>query len=237
MLFRRFLVLFVGLGIVFQLAWFFSLSQESFPRLSDADTALFVKYGAGFPSPRVKDSEDLADLLDSEPLFMPTKWNSSNRLDQVARLSQITEVFSAIPAPVDIPEFLSTSTPPTDSLAAVDLLADDPGLFMSLFGRLFKEEPQLQSETPPKILVTNLSHAIPSALQDVPVELPPGQPKNLWSPFTAFFHVQNKAIIGSPLIENRTGSSDWDQVLFLYLSSPDFILKFPDGYFRIQVFP
>ena len=179
-------------------------------------------------------------LLDSSPLYMPTRWNLGSDMSEVASLQQATEVFSPFPPDLDLP-FSSPEPPwamPTQEDFQLPALNDEPELLLARFGRVMRLVPENVTS------VSNVSALRLDGSPDTsPVKVPLPEalrllsPDVLWNPVHFHLHIAEDLPVGSPLLVQSSGFSDWDQSLLSFVSSLEFYRFIESGYYRISIFP
>lgn len=181
-----------------------------------------------------------AILLDSAPLFMPTRWNLASEMSRVASLQQATEVF----APFEPLLFLPEAFPPEPWQDSESAEAKPPPLPQGsafVLSPLGRTSPVTfpGSSGSPTVEVVRLSSDTISPVRSIPLPLPldSGLPPGLWTPARFYLQLIAGFRVGPPLLVQSTGFSDWDAALKDYLGSLDFHHILEPGYYQISVFP
>lgn len=185
-----------------------------------------------------------AALLDSAPLFMPTRWNQASELDEVASLREATEVFGPYPAAAELPENLVSFEQEGDleklpGEGLPDLpAAPESGLVLAVLGRREASLPEVEALSPSASVMGLSGEGLG---QEERLSLPEGlweaQPEELWSPAVFYFHLRYGAPVGVPTLAGSSGYPEWDQQLREYLGQTEFLRHWPDGYYRVRIYP
>lgn len=197
----------------------------------------YLDSSAGYADPVVIQQ---SILLDSAPLFMPTRWNLASEMSEVASLQQATEVFSPFPPSLDLPGTYPTCpwSPPSGKELQLPVLADDPSLLLARFGREARSVPERVS-TSSKVSALRLDGS--PELLPVTISLPPSlnqqSPVALWNPVRFYLQITEDIPVGSPLLVQSSGFSEWDEALQSFVGSLEFYRSIESGYYRISIFP
>ncbi|NBD37336.1 MAG: hypothetical protein GVY10_02055 [Verrucomicrobia bacterium] len=215
--------------------------EGDFPAIGpDAPGVLyFAKDGTTDPALR-----EQAALLDSAPLFMPTRWNSASHYGEVISLREATDLFAPYPArvrlPAEPPPLLESSIPDHDdpSRASEDGKMKIPAWLLAQY----RKQPTRSlspADRPGSVQVTRLSDSPPSPprLFFLSRDLASAAPAALWQPPVLHLHLHYGGIVGRAVLRESSGFPAWDRVLAGYFSAPSFTRKLPDGYYQIRVFP
>lgn len=185
-----------------------------------------------------------AALLDSAPLFMPTRWNQASRMDTVASLREATELFEPYAVNAGISGNLVRSphrgvmSPGPEDWEEWLPKRGDAALALAVLGRKTRNVPP-RSPQPPCIEVRTLAgkEAGRIRLFDLPAELVRRTPGDWWEPPTFFLQVLSGSRIGAPVLEHSSGYPALDRELGRFLRQSWLIHRLPDGYFRISFYP
>jgi hypothetical protein len=179
-------------------------------------------------------------LLDSAPLFMPTRSNLVSQMDDVASLREATEVFSPYPPSLTLPESSPGSFPivSNDGLFSNAFLPGGPTFFLSRFGRE-PAEPLSGLASEPSVQPQRLGGMVNRTLRStaLPDALRRRSPKTLWAPLNIYLHLVNGMPLGQAVIAESSGFSDWDQAVQDFVGSLDYYRSLKSGYYRITVYP
>ena len=181
-----------------------------------------------------------AALLDSAPLFMPTRWNLASEMDEVASLKEATEIFDPFPARVLLPEarpsFPREGAP--DASPGTDPLPEGPAFVLSRFGRSPAMPPVAVSRGP-SVLIQGLtrSDAADAVSRVLPAAIQATAPPVLWSPVYFYIQMAEGIPSGAALLAQSSGFAEWDETLKDFFNSLDFYRNLGDGYYRLAVFP
>jgi hypothetical protein len=185
-----------------------------------------------------------ATLLDSAPLFMPTRWNSASQYGEVTSLREATDLFAPYPTrvrlPSDPPPLLESGFPDhgDPSLASGDATIKMPAWLLAQY-RTRPSRPLAPADKPGSVQVTRLadSPSWPQRLFFLPGDLASAAPAELWQPAVLHLHLHHGRVVGRAIPRESSGFPAWDRVLARYFSDPPFTRKLPDGYYQIRVFP
>lgn len=239
------LLLAAGVGLGLHLLFAFYLANTGIRVRGEAMEEAEVVYAG---EQRATEGEILrreqAVLLDSAPLFMPTPWNQASNLDEVASLREATEVFSPYPAAAKLPGDLVSFERDDDLEEVMDggvpglLGAPDSGLVLAVLGREDAPLPEAEAVLP-SALVLGLSGEGAGHLERISLSeaLSAKQPEELWSLASFYLQVRYGSPVGVPTLAGSSGYPQWDQQLRDYLGEPRFWHRWPDGYYRVQIYP
>jgi hypothetical protein len=239
------LLLAAGVGLGLHLLFAFYLANTGVRVGGEATEEAQVVYtGERWASEGEILRREQAALLDSAPLFMPTPWNQASDLDEVASLREATEVFGPYPAAAELPGNLVSFERDDDLEEETDggvpglLAAPDSGLVLAVLGR--QEAPLPEAEAVlPSALVLGLSGEGAGYRERLSLseELAERQPAELWSPPSFYLQVRYGSPVGVPTLAGSSGYPQWDQQLRDYLGEPRFWHRWPDGYYRVRIYP
>lgn len=185
--------------------------------------------------------QEQAVLLDSKPLFMPTRWNVASSLQNIARLRDEAELFARYEPVVrlgpgrGIPDIEALSSATTSVEA---LLRRHPAYPLRGFGQT--EDPEAHAPLPDRVAaisVENLSGGPAPAgfpLSGLPEMEPPGR---LWNPAAFMLVIDPRTSGGRPLRVASSGNVEWDMALARHLASEAFRQRLAPGYYRVTVGP
>jgi hypothetical protein len=181
-----------------------------------------------------------AVLLDTAPIFMPTRWNPASRMDSVASLRQAAEVFSpfapeiSLPESVDLPESLDPApVQPSDDLGPAD-----PAFILYRYGNQSQPlPPGLDQRGIIEVIRMDREPAQNQRIFRIPEGLADQAPEALWTPMRIYLQVDQAKPLGPPVISRSSGFSGWDQAVQTYLASLAFYRLLEDGYYRVILFP
>jgi len=183
-----------------------------------------------------------AILFDSEPLFVPTKWNSASDLNEVARLKDETELFGLFDAVIHLEagaidgvnaawsKRRKSQVRPVDRLDKVMLppleslgVEAEAGDSFPLRGARIEVYSMVSGSTR-RVYVDEIG-------------LDAIKTQQLWSPAIYYLVVDTELGLLPPLRTNSTGDEGLDNELMDYLGSEEFRGKIGSGYFRVEVGP
>jgi hypothetical protein len=179
-------------------------------------------------------------LLDAEPLFVPTPWNSASALDEIARLRDETELFPPFPPRLGTSAALWTPPSPPRAAELLDerLASAVTSSPFRLLGRGEERAPTPATPTSPALLeifALASGEAVGSPLPFQAQGEPP--PATLWNPLEFLVVVDTATGGGLPLRLNSSGSPAWDQAVSTALRQHPLLGTLPHGYFRVVIGP
>lgn len=179
-------------------------------------------------------------LLDAEPLFVPTPWNTASALDEIARLRDETELFPPFPPRVgDATGLWSPADPPAvEGLIARRIEAPPLSRPFRLLGVRPEDTAAVSRSPRPALLeVFSLATGAPAAEPRSFAALDTAPPDTLWNPLEFLVLVDAATGGGLPLRLNSSGSPEWDRAVSRALRGDPLLSELPQGYFRILVGP
>ncbi|HSH08840.1 MAG TPA: hypothetical protein VK995_00515 [Oceanipulchritudo sp.] len=181
-----------------------------------------------------------ASLLDSAPLFMPTRWNLVSQMADVASLKEATEIFEPFSAQLSLPQaklaLPSDRTAPTGTQEIS--LPEGPAFFLSRYGRTRTSVPDIVAPGPAIRIhrIAGSADAVPSS-RLLPSPLTALSPPAMWGPVQFYLQLSEGILVGLPVLAQSSGFAEWDEVLQGFVGSLDFYRNLGDGYYRLAVFP
>lgn len=177
-------------------------------------------------------------LLDAEPLFVPTIWNSASALDDIARLQDETELFAPFPVRLgDRNAIWEPSAPPsTEELLAERLRRGEERPFRLLGKAVTVPGPATPARVPMVEILNLATGKVEGRDERLEIE-GVSIPENLWSPLEFLFVVDMATGAGRPLRLNSSGFPDWDEAVARALVRHRALALLPSGYFRLTVGP
>ena len=183
--------------------------------------------------------QDQAELLDSAPLFMPTRWNSASRMDEVASLREATEIFQPFAARLRLPTVrldLSPSLLPPQGNQS--FLPSGPAFLLSGFGQGPRSFPEVAQSAPAFRVERLVNGSVGEVFTtELPGSLAAQSPPVLWSPVQVFLHVAGGRPAGPAFLAESSGFAEWDESLQSFATSLAFYGRLGDGYYRLSVLP
>lgn len=225
----------VGIGV--HLAGFLLFRVVAEPTPAPDAPAIYVSIAS--KGPDGFGSSDAADLADSEPLFLPTRWNASTSPQRSVAISgQAASPFDPFPAevvlgPAEAP--LPAVTPVLPS-SARDALELNRGAIFATFGRDETSQPS-QISREPSIMVYD--YRTGRSLGSIPppqAHESPDFPED-WR-FAEFqVYVDYSGIVGTPLLLNSSGHESVDRFWSSYLTGNLSSNTLAPGYYRLIAGP
>lgn len=222
-------------GILVHLLLFFGVRMPLLDPEGPADEAGFATYREGRDSAQDLYAEQ-ALLLDSKPLFMPTRWNYASDLQEIARLRDETELFHPYPETLRLKElssFVGLPRAPARTSILEEQLAESELYPLDGLGESAGGESGGAVEAVP-VRSGFLTWERPGDGKIGRFELSadrlPESPGELWTP-SVFWVVVDPAV-GTipPLRLTSSGIAWWDGQLREYLRSPQFLARLSPGY-------
>ncbi len=230
-------------GVLIHLVGFFIFRVESVDVPIQSKSEALVSYISknGFNDDLVL--EEQAFLLDSAPLFIPTQWNSAQRLEIHSRDTiysrfpdyepAINVVDRLLPAASALVEDFKVSKPS-------DLVASQFWRFFDGFGQGWQ---QVVAGKPSKALAEAF------VLEDVygnvgtantftvNADLEFDGSSQVLSPVHLLVRVSQANLLSFPIVSATSGSVTFDQAALRWVSKSEVYGQFPNGYLSIRVFP
>jgi len=226
-------------GIAVHLAGFLIFRVVSNPLPSIESRTAFIEYVSMDSLASDASLEEQAELFDSAPLFIPTKWNAAQQI-QFMHQDRLRERF-----PEFEPEMNLSAALKPDNLILEDALnIENPqSLLDSRFWRFFTDfgtdaseeiafqDADLYAEVMPQ---ESEAARVFIAQKDltVPDELRGGQ--------VAVFYLRTQGsgrLIGLPVLSQSSGSAAFDQAAAEWLTTASVLRQMPVGYLTVTVFP
>lgn len=218
--------------------WFINIDMP--PVVAPASESMSIDY-SGQPAKGLDESLlQMAELNDSAPLFMPTRWNRAASFDGVASLRAATEVFSVFSPDLHL-SAASSETGLFEKQAGPDpatLLPRNSNFTFSRFG-MEPVQPGLAAHKQAVVRVVPMGGMRDAAIPPVPVpgNLDASPPDSFWEPPVVYLQVASGRPVGRPVLARGSGFPEWDQALLGFLQSSAFYRVLDNGYFRITVYP
>lgn len=227
-------LLFGGLALALHVFWFAGIGLTPQTRPTEDPRGTQVRLASPSPDP----AWDETALLDSEPLFMPTRWNYASSLGGVASLEQATEPYTTIGPQLALPTAGPPLAPlrPPGAAALERQTAPAASQSLALLGQ------EAQSATPlapraPQVEVVDLASGQAIYRSDLP-EPYASQARDLWwNPYEALLLITPSGRWGRPFRLAPTGINELDDAFQAYLQRDQFLRNLPNGYFRIAIAP
>jgi len=180
-------------------------------------------------------------LLDSRPLFVPTRWNVASSLQDIARLRDEAELFAPYPPVVRLqPQgWAPQERPAAVADASIEQLLLNDALHPLLgFGQ--RQDPASADPLEPRVAsvsVENLSGEPSRRVFALPQISDAQVPVRLWDPLVFYVEIDPRSSGGIPLRSSGSGIAEWDLALMRYLASPGFRRQLAPGYYRVIIGP
>lgn len=176
-------------------------------------------------------------LLDAEPLFVPTAWNTASAMNEIARLRDETELFTPYPPQVSAVERIWRPAPVLAPALSLDPLMEKSTL--APFATMGREEMAVprMSPRPAFIEVVRLDgdgRTVQAGVLEVPGS---SQWEADWRPLEFLHVVDPRTAGGPPLRLNSSGDTGWDQAVAGAVTEHAALRQLPAGYYRIVVGP
>ncbi|MFP4203945.1 MAG: hypothetical protein ACLFS4_06390 [Opitutales bacterium] len=231
-------------GVVLHVGGFFLIRVETGPLPEHDAGTPFIAYVSENMLQEEAALEEHSRLFDSAPLFIPTRWNASQRQKHF-RQGFAMRRFSDFEPDIDLMAELRPSELPLERYAKVekpmDLLHSQFRRFFETFGRTDREiEPLPDSGRVVEIVV--LEKNMPGGGADrgrgrrfsVEVEADP----EAEGPVTYFVRVSGEGrLIGAPTLNASSGSETFDAAVRDWITAPSTAARLPAGYLSIRVYP
>jgi hypothetical protein len=181
-------------------------------------------------------STEQALLFDSAPLFIPTQWNNTQRLEPVAQDAEL-KVFDDFEPEIDLMEEMTAAAilKPKQELASNPLDLLEPkfqDLFLA-YGQVNAVIEPLEEPSPKAYF-----RGVRAAWESLP------QPKGLKvlgelpGPVGFFVHILEPGVLArSPILSKASGLAEFDLTARAWVSLPEVLAQLPMGYNEIMIFP
>lgn len=227
------------LGVALHLAGFlvFRVVSSSLPNREPARP--YVEYVSAGSLASDRELEEQAELFDSAPLFIPTRWNAS----------QVLAVDSGDTMRGQFPEFepniqLLDELKPSSFLVSQHGEVTEPlDLLASRFWRFFagfaeSQEPLVVfPDVTPMAEVSVVGQPTTQPLS-IPVELNYKTSSSVARPVLYYMRVSGSGLaLGAVTLGRSSGNVDFDRAAGDWLRQPEVLELLPPGYLSIKVFP
>lgn len=226
-------------GVAVHLAGFLLFRVISNPLPTRDDRAAFVRYVSAGSLAGDLALEEQAQLFDSAPLFVPTKWNAAQNVS-LAQRDRVRERFAEFEPSIDLLKALDNSDALIGSGDSVgqpgDLLASRFWVFFERFGQS-DDVVQTFADTGHFAEVAIVGSARQSAMTlDCPMEFNDPAPVN--EPVQLYIRVGGDGRrLGEPLIATTSGNEAFDRAAQRWLQLPATVGRLPAGYLSVTVYP
>lgn len=224
------------------LLFFTVLSIKSEFESGHSDVDIGVKYvGSAVGTMDEVLLEELV-LLDSTPLFMPTRWNAASDLTRLASLSEAVEAFSEFSPTLQLP---GEALPSGGMGAATDFQPKDfipggPAFYVNRYLGKPLPKADLGFMPEPKLWFTLLDGAQaiqPAFSVDLDLIEESSLPTGLWQQIQGYLQIADGRPVGPPVLNSRSGYPDWDAYIVERITRSEIYGKLKDGYYRLAVYP
>ncbi|MDG2345127.1 MAG: hypothetical protein P8M62_03615 [Opitutae bacterium] len=227
------------LGIAIHLAGFLIFRVTSNPLPDREEVGPFVEYVSAGSLAIDRELEEQAELFDSAPLFIPTRWNASHRTTYDLG-DALQAAFSDFEPDVDLLGELE----PSSFLLTQELLVDEPlDLLATRYWRFFSEITQSAAPVPvfpdniPVAMVTVAGQGTAPALS-LPVKLEYQTTTSVARPVVYYMRITlYGAVLSAPTLGQSSGNVDFDAAVAKWLRRPEVAGQLPKGYLSIKVYP
>ncbi|HAV12292.1 MAG TPA: hypothetical protein DCX06_02185 [Opitutae bacterium] len=225
-------------GVIVHLAGFLIFRVTSNPLPTRDASESFVRYISAGSMAGDRALEEQAQLFDSAPLFVPTKWNAAQNVSLMPR-DRISERFPEFEPEINVAEALhSTSLPMVDD----GLVTTPVDLLKLRFWSLFETFGQVRQEIEVYPTIGHFGEVFivgdEGSSISMECELVFTDTAAVPNPVTLFLRINGAAqALGDPIVSESSGNPVFDQSAQDWLRKPETQGKLPFGYLRIQVYP
>lgn len=216
------------------------LRQIEFPEMTvQAPAEAFIRIAPAAKDRSRADQQALA-LFDTEPLFLPTRWNAAARLEALPELAPTVQLFDQFLPQVDFSSAqrpLQLRQPFTGAPArAMTLSATPPGSTWRAWGQTPGDSLSLAGTSGGYTVTEIESGAVVrrGALPVTVVERAAGGP---WQPVRFLIHLDESGLLGPPLRRTSSGTETIDAALLAVVSQYTFLRDLGPGYYRVEFTP
>ena len=233
------------LGIAAHLAGFLVFRVVSNPLPARESKLPYVAYISAASMASDRELEERVALMDSAPLFVPTRWNAARGVGPPE--ARVEERFPDFEPSVDPAAELEAGTEPLARLAGPRV--ETPGDLLELpfwdlfagFGTAGPDGPALPDAGPfarVTLLVPSFSAARPGSARTLEADL--GETSDAGGGGPAVFHLRVSGagrVPVPPRLAESSGSASLDEAAGEWLERPATLARLPGGYLEVAVFP
>lgn len=226
-------------GVAVHLAGFLIFRVVSNPLPTRDDQAAFVRYVSASSLAGDLALEEQAELFDSAPLFVPTKWNAAQNVS-LAQRDRVRERFPEFEPSIDLMKSLDKSDALIGSVDTVeqpsDLLASRHWVYFEQFGQT-DATVQAFADSGHFAEVAVVGSPSQSAVTlECLLEFTDPAPVN--EPVQFYLRVGGDGRrFGEALLAKTSGNEAFDRAAKRWLQLPTTIGRLPAGYLSITVYP
>ncbi len=179
-------------------------------------------------------------LFDSEPLFIPTKWNASSHYQEISRTDDPARIFGNFPPEISlgIDEIYNDglSAALEKSSATHQLLQPDVYNLWPDWG--YGQLPQTS-----RVLargsysILDLSTGQQVRHGPLPPDLPDGFINGPWQPVRFLIQVDYGGLVGTPFRQQGSGVEGLDEALLQTVEQFEFLRDLNNGYYQVRFAP
>ena len=227
------------LGVALHLAGFLIFRVVSSPLPDRVAAPPFLEYVSAGSFANDRELEELAELFDSAPLFIPTRWNAS-QATVVDPRNRMQGQFPDFEPEIQLLSELQLSSFLVPQNIAVDKPLD---LLASRFWRFFAgfaESPRPVAEFPDVTPIAEVSIVgqLAAWRLSIPAELSYTTSSSVERPVLYYVRASGSGLtLSAPTLGQSSGNADFDRATDEWLRRPEVIGQLPQGYLSIKVFP
>jgi len=228
------------LGVAVHLAGFLIFRVVSTPLPTREDTAPFIEYvSAGSLASDVA-LEEQAQLFDSAPLFVPTRWNAAQQIPLV-QLDRVRERFPEFEPEIDLLNALQPSSlavAQSEAVSApIDLLASKYWSFFKGFGESGSTlQPFPDIGHVAEVTVLGSTFASRSLSLDSGFDF--ADASLVSQPVVFYLRVSGSGMsVGAPTVVESSGNEAFDVAAREWLMRDQTLGLLPSGYLSVKVYP
>ena len=226
-------------GVIALCLGFFMLNIPFAERAELADSSGFAQYVSYDDDSRSQRLHEQAELFDSAPLFLPTKWNyGSTRQDDLLS-HEDDALFEPYP-----PSVLLEGEELADLPALDDPEVNRPrGLLANPYWSFFDSFGEAETELGKRpdggsyLIVQGFGTEAPVRRQRLPHRITDQLEAPFWAPVRFSVTVDAVGIVGAPTLAVSSGFEAVDNALREYLLEPFFAAGLSPGYYKVEFWP
>ena len=226
-------------GVIALCFGFLMLNIPVAERAEFADSSGFAQYISYDYDSRSRRLHEQAELFDSAPLFLPTKWNYGSALQDNLLSHEGDALFEPYPPSVSLEGEELTDLPAVDDPEVNhprELLANPYWSFFDSFGEA-ETELGKRPDVGSYLIVQGFGTEASVRRQRLPDRITGQFEAPFWAPASFSVTVDAVGMVGEPKLTESSGFEAVDNALREYLLEPFFAAGLSPGYYRVEIWP